>query len=120
MSVCLCRIEEEWVEELTAGLQSGALSFPDLYREVSKAAGERRLVPRGLDDLIDGAACVRAGLPLPSRLFGEGGGGEARTGPQRRPGRGRSGDEEEGERREEIKQVCIAIETKTSCSARAI
>ncbi|KFG45288.1 hypothetical protein TGP89_201270 [Toxoplasma gondii p89] len=63
------RTQEEWVEELTAALQSGALKIPALTVEVTKAAGGRQITPRGLDDLIKAAAAVRAGLPLPSHLF---------------------------------------------------
>ncbi|PHJ21446.1 hypothetical protein CSUI_004712 [Cystoisospora suis] len=88
------KTKDEWVEELTAGLQSGTLSFPDIYSEVSTAAGGRRLVPRGLDDLIEGAAAVRAGLPLPSHLF-EGGGGENKASSVRGGGGEQGSDNEE-------------------------
>lgn len=63
------RTQQEWVQELTAALQSGALKIPALTAEVTEAAGGRQITPRGLDDLIEAAAAVRAGLPLPSHLI---------------------------------------------------
>ncbi|PFH32747.1 hypothetical protein BESB_013590 [Besnoitia besnoiti] len=65
----VARTQKEWVEELTAALQSGALKLPTLTEEVTKAARGRPITPHGLDDLIEAAAAVRAGLPLPSHLI---------------------------------------------------